>query len=115
MVSLSQAGGALPRQVRAGTRTNGELLTVQRTARAATRDAQEFGTDPETAVRPVNGVTDRALAGEFEPVRCLKAPEVAALPDPLRRTLDGQRPACQMAFTSQQLPVTADGPLTRGR
>lgn len=35
-------------------------------------------------------LADRALAGEFETVQCLEASELAALPDALRRTLDGR-------------------------
>jgi thymidine kinase len=52
--------------------------------------AEQLGLDPHVAVALVNGLTERALAGEFEPVQCLDAPEVVALPDKLRRPLDGR-------------------------
>ena len=40
--------------------------------------AEELGTDPEAAIRLVNELTDRALAGEFEPVQWLGARDSAA-------------------------------------
>ena len=51
--------------------------------------AEELGTDPEAAIRLVNELTDRALAGEFEPVQWLGARGSAAA-GPLRRSVDGR-------------------------
>ena len=70
---------------------------------------EELGTDPEAAVRLVNELTDRALAGEFEPVQCLEAPEIVPLPDSLRRALDGRsvytRPGSVRYATRVQLSL----------
>ena len=60
-------------------------------------------------MRLVNELTDRALAGEFEPVQCLEAPEIVALPDELRRPLDGRsiytRPGSVRYATRVQLSL----------
>jgi len=53
--------------------------------------AGQLALDPDAAVGLVNELTDRVLVGEFEPVQCLNAPEIVALPDELRRLLDGDR------------------------
>jgi hypothetical protein len=71
--------------------------------------AEALGTDPRAAVRLVNELTDRAVAGEFEPVQCLESPEVVALPDSLRRPLDGRsvytRPGSVRYATRVQLSL----------
>ncbi len=71
--------------------------------------ADALGTDPGVAVRLVNELTDRALGGEFEPVQCLEAPEVVALPASLRRPLDGRsvytRPGSVRYATRVQLSL----------
>lgn len=46
--------------------------------------------DPAAAVALLHSLADRALAGEFEQVVSLEAPEWPALPDYLRRELDGR-------------------------
>ena len=57
----------------------------------------------------MNELTDRTLAGEFEPVQCLEAPELVALPDSLRRSLDGRsvytRPGSVRYATRVQLSL----------
>ena len=57
----------------------------------------------------MNELTDRALAGEFEPVQCLEAPEIVPLPDSLRRSLDGRsvytRPGSVRYATRVQLSL----------
>lgn len=71
--------------------------------------AASFGLDPEAAVRLVDELADRTLAGEFEPVQCLEAPELVALPDSLRRSLDGRsiytRPGSVRYATRVQLAL----------
>jgi AAA domain len=71
--------------------------------------AEQLGTDPDVAVSLVNELTDRALTGEFEPVQCLEAPEVVALADELRRSLDGRsiytRPGSVRYATRVQLSL----------
>jgi thymidine kinase len=71
--------------------------------------AAALGLDPDAAVRLVNELTDRTLAGEFEPVQCLEAPELIALPDSLRRPLDGRsiytRPGSVRYATRVQLSL----------
>jgi conjugative relaxase-like TrwC/TraI family protein len=47
------------------------------------------GMDPDAAARLVEYLADRAVAGEFEPVVCLDAPEAAAVPADLLRA-DGR-------------------------
>lgn len=63
-------------------------------------------------------LTGRALAGEFEPVQYLEAPEVVALPDELRRSQDGRsvctRPGSARYATSVQLSLEERLVLTRG-
>jgi hypothetical protein len=71
--------------------------------------AEHLGLDPHAAVALVNELTDRALSGEFEPVQCLEGPEVVALPDELRRPLDGRsiytRPGSVRYATRVQLSL----------
>jgi hypothetical protein len=43
------------------------------------------GQDPAAAAALLENLTDRALRGEFDPVICLEAPELAAVPASLRR------------------------------
>ncbi len=68
-----------------------------------------LGIDPDAAVRLVNELTDRTLTSEFEPVQCLEAPELIALPDSLRRPLDGRsiytRPGSVRYATRVQLSL----------
>jgi len=47
------------------------------------------GMNPDTAAGLLEDLADRALAGEFEPVACLEAPEAAETPASLRRA-DGR-------------------------
>ncbi len=71
--------------------------------------AEQLGINPDAAVSLVNELTDRALEGEFEPVQCLEAPEIVALPDELRRSLDGRsiytRPGSVRYATRVQLSL----------
>ena len=65
--------------------------------------------DPAAAVALLHSLADRALAGEFEQVASLEAPEWPALPDYLRRELDGRsmytRPGAQRYATRVQLAL----------
>jgi hypothetical protein len=47
------------------------------------------GVDPDAAARLLESLADRALAGEFEPVVCLEAPEAVRVPECLLRA-DGR-------------------------
>ena len=71
--------------------------------------AANLGLDPEAAVRLVNELTNRTLAGEFEAVQCLEAPELVALPESLLRSLDGRsvytRPGSVRYATRVQLSL----------
>jgi conjugative relaxase-like TrwC/TraI family protein len=63
---------------------------------------------PAAAVELLHDLTDRALAGETEPVACLEAPEWPPVPDSLRRDdLDGRseytRPGTERYATHVQL------------
>jgi len=65
--------------------------------------------DPGAAVALLHSLAGRALAGEFEQVVPLDAPEWPALPDYLRRELDGRsvytRPGAQRYATRVQLAL----------
>jgi len=65
--------------------------------------------DPAAAVALLRSLADRALSGEFEQVVPLDAPEWPALPDYLRRDLDGRsvytRPGAQRYATRVQLTL----------
>ena len=67
--------------------------------------------DPAAAVDLLHSLAGRALAGEFEDVVCLEAPEWLAIPDSLRRDLDGRsvytRPGFERYATRQQLTLEA--------
>lgn len=67
------------------------------------------GLDPVAAVALVEDLTDRAIAGEFEPVAELTRPEFPATPDYLRRELDGRsvytRPGSRRYATHVQLDL----------
>jgi hypothetical protein len=62
---------------------------------------------PEVAVARLNGLTDRALGSEFEQVVPMDAPEWPALPEYLRREVDGRsvytRPGTPRYATQVQL------------
>ncbi len=70
-------------------------------------EARNLG--PAGAVALVQELTDRALAGEFEPVAELTRPEFPATPDYLRRELDGRsvytRPGAVRYATHVQLSL----------
>jgi hypothetical protein len=65
--------------------------------------------EPEAAVALVQELAGRAIAGEFEPVVSLDAPEWPVLPAYLRRELDGRsiytRPGTQVYATRVQLTM----------
>ena len=67
------------------------------------------GTDPAAAVDLLERLTDRALASEFEPVISMEAPQWPAVPDYLRRGIDGRsvytRPGAQRYATQVQLSL----------
>ncbi len=92
-------------QARHATWTRADLMREVKAALAS----EHLGTDPAAAVALVGALGDRALAGEFEPVRCLEAPEAVPLPDSLRRPLDGRsvytRPGSVRYATRVQLTL----------
>jgi hypothetical protein len=45
--------------------------------------------DPDGQARLLEELADRAVAGEFDQVVCLEAPEVVRVPESLRRGADG--------------------------
>jgi hypothetical protein len=71
--------------------------------------AQAGTLDPAAAVGLVQELTDRAIAGEFQPVAELARPEFPATPGYLRRELDGRsaytRPGSQRYATNVQLAL----------
>jgi hypothetical protein len=64
---------------------------------------------PAASVDLLHVLADRALAGEFEDVVCLEAPEWLSVPGSLRRDLDGRsvytRPGTERYATRQQLSL----------
>jgi hypothetical protein len=71
--------------------------------------AEAKGADPAAAVDLITGLTDRALAGEFEQVQSVESPEAVPLPADLRRDIDGRsvytRPGSQRFCTRVQLSL----------
>ena len=67
------------------------------------------GADPAAAVELLERLTDRALASEFEPVISMEAPQWPAVPEYLRRGIDGRsvytRPGTQRYATQVQLSL----------
>jgi len=76
---------------------------------AAAIPAEARGTDPRAAVALVTALTDRAIASEFEQVQDISGPEWPALPDYLRREIDGRswytRPGSARYATRVQLTM----------
>jgi hypothetical protein len=71
--------------------------------------AESRAIHPDTALALLHSLADRAVAGEFEDVVCLDAPEWLAVPDSLRRPLDGTsvytRPGTERYATRCQLSM----------
>jgi conjugative relaxase-like TrwC/TraI family protein len=76
---------------------------------SAVMPAQTRTLEPEAAVALLHEVTNRALAGEFEPVACLEAPVWPQLPAQLIREVDGRsvytRPGTARYSTRAQLTL----------
>jgi conjugative relaxase-like TrwC/TraI family protein len=90
-------------QQRASTWTRADLMREM--APLLPASARELA--PDEAVALLHNLTDRAIAGETEPVVCLDGPEWPPLPDYLRRGLDGRsvytRPGVTKYSTDTQL------------
>src|SRR5258706_1432573 len=71
--------------------------------------SQSRDLDPAEAVAQVQELTDRAIAGEFQAITELTAPEFPATPEYLRRDLEGRsvytRPGSQRYATNVQLSL----------
>lgn len=92
-------------QARHATWTRADLMREVKAALAP----DHLGANPAAAVSVIGALTDSALAGEFETVKCLEAPEIVPLPNSLRRTLDGRsvytRPGSVRYATQVQLSL----------
>jgi hypothetical protein len=103
----AQAAQAALARVQAQHATWGRAELMREVSRALPGDARQM--DPEASVRLVCDVTERALRGEFGRVVSLDAPEWPALPDYLRRDLDGRsvytRPGTERFATHVQLSL----------